>query len=63
MEKISDDKEWILEGAMNILKAMNYDTSREIHRQFIERINSQYGTVLEYREKKVKKKKGRPPKL
>jgi len=49
--------EWVIEGANEILKLLNYDLDKDIHEQFIQRHN------LPRKEKKTEKlPMGRPRK-
>lgn len=63
MEKFTEDKQWIMKGAIDLLKLLNYDVNGDVHEQFVQRIASKYGEVLTYKEKKGRRgKKGRPKK-
>lgn len=53
----SNTPEWVIEGANEILKLLNYDLDKDIHEQFIQRHN------LPRKEKKTEKlPMGRPRK-
>lgn len=57
-DKIKNEKtpEWVVDGAMEILKRLNYDINGDVHQQFLDRHNLQRKDLIK------KETRGRPKK-